>query len=268
MSEISGPGILAGKTAVVTGGGRGIGREVAQQLAAAGAVVAVTARTVAQLEETSELIRESGGICHAYPLDVLNEEQVSRTFEKIEEDLGRIDILVNNAGIANEPQLPWEQETSDWWRTLEVNLRGPYICSKAVIPGMIKRKQGRIIMMGSNLAFFPFPNASAYSASKAALVRLADNLAVALKEHSVYVFTISPGLVRTEMTRDIPDEFVKNSDWTPIERSGALCVKLASGVADVLTGRYIHSSMHDLESLIDKADQVLEKDLHTMRLVE
>ena len=259
---------LAGQVAVVTGGGRGIGREIARQLAAAGARVVVTGRTVGQLEETSKLIAAEGGTCAAMPMDVTDEKAVTATFRTIKAMYRRIDLLVNNAGISGPDGMPWEVNTADWWRTLEVNLKGPYLCSKAVIPGMMERKSGRIIMVGSNMAFWPFPMKSDYGCSKAALIRLADNLADALREHEVSVFTISPGLVKTEMTREIPDEFVAQADWTPIEKSAELCLVLASGKADVLSGRYIHASAHDLDDLIARAEEIREKNLQTMRLVE
>jgi NAD(P)-dependent dehydrogenase (short-subunit alcohol dehydrogenase family) len=254
--------------AVVTGGGRGIGREVARQLAASGARVVVTARTVEQLEETRAIIDEAGGNCSAVPMDVLDEGAIEAAFKEIESRHGRIDLLINNAGTSGPDGMPWEVDSTDWWRTLEVNLRGPYLCTRAVVPGMIKRKGGRIIMVGSNLGFFPMPDKAAYSCSKAALVRLGDNFAAALAEHGIAVFTISPGLVATEMTKDIPDDFVANAEWTPIERPAELCVALASGRADALSGRYIHASGHDLDDLIARAEEIAEQDLQTMRLVE
>ncbi|MEX0331207.1 MAG: SDR family NAD(P)-dependent oxidoreductase [Puniceicoccaceae bacterium] len=268
MTENMGNNLLSGQVAVVTGGGRGIGREVARQLAAAGARVVVTARTVAQLEETCQLIRATGGRCSSMALDVSDEAAIKATFATIESTYGHVDLLVNNAGTSGPDGMPWEVESADWWQTFEVNLRGPYLCAKAVIPGMIKRKTGRIIMVGSNMAFWPFPMKSAYGCSKAALIRLGDNLAEALHEQGISVFTISPGLVKTEMTREIPDEFVAKAEWTPIEKSAELCLALASGKADKLSGRYIHASAHDLDDLIARADEIREKNLQTMRLVE
>lgn len=260
--------MLAGQVAVVTGGGRGIGREVARHLAAAGATVIVTARTTAQLEETCELIHGEGGACSAMPLDVLDAEAIASVFKEIESTHGRIDLLVNNAGTSGPDALPWEGDPADWWQTLEVNLRGPYLCTRAVVPGMIERKAGRIIMVGSNMAFFPMPDKAAYGCSKAALVRLGDNFAMGLRDHGIAVFTISPGLVATEMTRDIPEDWAASAGWTPIEKPAQLCVALASGRADALSGRYIHASAHDLEDLIDRAAEIEEQNLQTMRLAE
>ncbi|MEX0323179.1 MAG: SDR family NAD(P)-dependent oxidoreductase [Puniceicoccaceae bacterium] len=258
---------LSGQVAVVTGGGRGIGREFARQLATAGAHVVVTARTVEQLEETKALIASANGACSTVPMDVLDEASVNAGIHEIESVHGRIDLLVNNAGIAGGDGMPWEVDTDAWWRTMEVNLRGPYICAKAVIPGMIERGSGRIINVGSNIAFFPWPRATAYSCSKAGLVRLSDNLAMGLKEHGISVFCISPGMVKTAMTDTVPDEF-KDVEWTPIEKSGELCRVLASGRADALSGRYIHAKEHDIEELIARADEIVENDTQTMRLVE
>jgi NAD(P)-dependent dehydrogenase (short-subunit alcohol dehydrogenase family) len=268
MTDIQDKVNLSGKVAVVTGGGRGIGREIARHFAAAGATVVVTARTLTQLEETCDMINGEGGSCSAMPLDVLDEEAIGTTFKEIEAAHGRIDLLVNNAGITGTGEMPWEDDPVDWWRTMEVNLRGPYLCTRAVVPGMTERKSGRIIMVGSNMAFFPFPSQSSYSCSKAALVRLGDNFAVGLKEHGISVFTISPGLVATDMTKDIPDDFVAKAEWTPIETPARLCVTLASGRADALSGRYIHASGHDIEDLISRSDEIVDKDLQTMRLVD
>ena len=183
---MSSSGRLTGQVAVVTGGGRGIGREIARQLAAAGATVCVTARTLSQLEETKALIKSAGGSCLTCEMDVLDQSRVEDVLGDIAQRLGKIDLLVNNAGISGQQvRTPWEQPVEDWWRVQEVNLRGPFICSKAVIPGMIQRGRGRIIMVGSHIAFYPLPMATAYSVSKAALTRLTDNLAEALREHRI-----------------------------------------------------------------------------------
>jgi 3-oxoacyl-[acyl-carrier protein] reductase len=268
MTDSAIPVDLKNQVTLVTGGGRGIGRAIAQALASAGAQVVVTARTGPELEETRHLIERAGGACLCRTMDVADEAQVMGVISEVETRLGRIDVLVNNAGISGAKGMPWEVSTGDWWRTLEVNLRGPFVASKAVIPGMIARGVGRIIMVSSNMAFWPFPVASAYSCSKAALMRLTDNLALGLKDHGIAVFAISPGLVRTAMTQDIPEEFAAQAEWTPIEKSAELCVALASGRADGLTGRFIHASEHDLATLLEREEEILSGNLHTMRLVE
>ena len=257
---------LSGKIAVVTGGSRGIGRQVARDLASAGATVIVTARSEEKLAETVQLITEAGGTCHAYPMDVSDMQQVEDTFNKITTDIGAVDILVNNAGIANGGEMPWQQSIDSWWQVMEVNVKGVFACSHAVMPGMIERGDGCIINVGSYVGFYSAPPATAYSVSKAALASLTNNLATALHETGVSVFCISPGLVRTDMTdnpnfADVPDDA-----WIPIEKSGALCVQLASGKADKLSGRFIHASEDDIDEMIARADEIIEKNSHVLTL--
>jgi NAD(P)-dependent dehydrogenase (short-subunit alcohol dehydrogenase family) len=258
---------LAGQVAVVTGGGRGIGREIAQALARAGAKVAVTARSRVQLDETVSLIEGLGLQSAAFVMDVTDLEQVKAGVTTIIEHFGPIDLLVNNAGVGGEGMLPWEVDVDAWWHTIEVNVRGVFLCSHAVLPGMIERQRGRIVNIGSNAGLRPTPMASAYAVSKTALLRLTDSLAVAVREHGVSVFAVSPGLVLTDMTRDVPIfKDLPASEWTPIERVGELCVFLASGQADRLTGRYIHTSEDDVHDMVQRADEIVNDDLHTLRL--
>jgi 3-oxoacyl-[acyl-carrier protein] reductase len=257
---------LHGQTAVVTGGGRGIGRAIARALARAGARVAVTARSRDQLEETVALITEQGGESAAFVMDVTDVEQVKNGMNAIRAQFGPIDLLVNNAGIGGRG-VPWEMDPGDWWRTIDVNLRGVFLCCHAVLPGMIERRQGRIINIGSNAGIGPSADGSAYAVSKAALMRLTDSLAEATKAYNVQHFVISPGLVVTDMTRHrqgSPD--YPPSAWTPIERAGEMCVFLASGQADALTGRYIHVREDDVHEMVRRADEIVEQDLHTLRL--
>jgi NAD(P)-dependent dehydrogenase (short-subunit alcohol dehydrogenase family) len=258
---------LQGQTAVVTGGGRGIGRAIAQALARAGARIAVTARSRDQLDETVALITAQGHPCAAFTMDVTDPKRVKEGMAAITAHFGPVDLLVNNAGIGGRRVLPWEVNADDWWRTIEVNLRGAFLCSHAVLPTMVERRQGRIINIGSNAGIRPAPMASEYSVSKAAMLRLTDCLAEAVRDHNVQVFAISPGLVLTDMTRhrqNSPD--YPPSAWTPIERAGEVCVFLASGQADQLTGRYIHVREDDEHDLVQRADEIVEQDLYTLRL--
>lgn len=255
---------LSGQVAVVTGGSRGIGRQIARDLAAAGAIVVVTARSKENLVETVKLITDAGGTAYAYVLDVSDTQAIKDILATITDDVGPIDLLVNNAGIASGGQMPWEQSIESWWQVMEVNVLGVFACCHAVMPAMIERGSGRIINVGSYVGFYSAPPATAYSVSKAAVASLTNNLATAAHETGVSVFCISPGLVRTDMTdnpnfADVPDD-----QWVPIEKSGALCVQLASGKADMLSGRFIHASEDDLDDLIKRADEIAEKNLHVI----
>jgi 3-oxoacyl-[acyl-carrier protein] reductase len=245
--------------ALVTGGGRGIGAGIARELANAGMKVAVSSRT---REEIEEVAGEIGGL--AVVADVSSPGDAEALVAEVERELGPIDLLVNNAGIAGwEVEPPWDSEAADWWKVFEVNVLGPLLVSRTVIPGMIERGRGRIVNMGSGAGYLPGLSSTAYAASKAALNRFGEGLAQQLERHSIPVFTISPGLVKTAMNED---RFSDNAPWTPSELAPQLIRVLASGRADKLSGRYIHAEHDDIEDLIRRADEIVENDLNAIRL--
>jgi 3-oxoacyl-[acyl-carrier protein] reductase len=248
---------LAGQVGLVTGGGRGIGRLIARELADAGMRVAVAARTSGQVEETA---REIDGL--AVTSDVSRQEDVEAMVAAVERELGPIDLLVNNAGVAPSRLPPWEEDPADWWHVFEINVLGAYLCSRAVLPGMIERGQGRIVNTGSGASYLPLGGPTSYGASKAALGRFGELLANQVGELGVSVFVISPGLVRTEMT----DAFGDDAPWTPPELAPRLVRALASGRADRLAGRYIHAEHDDIDELIARADEIEQRDLNAIRL--
>lgn len=248
---------LTGQVALVTGGGRGIGAGIARELAAAGARVAVAARTREQVEGVA---REIGGL--ALEVDVTDKAAVERMVAETEGRLGPIDLLAANAGIGNSSDV-WEGEPEEWWRVFEVNVLGVYLSARAVIPGMLERGRGRIVVTGSGAGYLPGASNTAYTSSKAAATRLAETLAESLRDTPVRVFLISPGLVRTEMTEG---RFADDAPWTPPELAPRLVRVLATGRADELAGRYIHAEHDDIEDLIRRADEIREQDLNAIRL--
>lgn len=257
---------LAGQVAIVTGGGRGIGSSIAQTLSRAGAKIAVAARTRDQLEETVALIQKQGGQAIAFTLDVTDQLAVEQMVSETERQFGSVDLLVNNAGVSGEEALLWEMDAVNWWHVMEVNLRGPFLCAHAVLPGMVSRQRGRIINVSSGVGTIPFALNSGYVVSKAALFRLTDCLAEMTSTHGVSVFAISPGLVRTAMTQDMTRfKDVPDDKWVPVERAGELCVFLATGKADRLSGRYLHV-LDDITELVQRTDEILENDLYALRL--
>ena len=245
MSELEG-------TAFVTGGGRGIGADVARELAAAGMEVVVAARTPHEIEGVAA---EVGG--RAIELDVSSRDSVERAFA----DVGLVDLLVANAGTGTHA-LAWEIDPDEWWRTFEVNVLGVHLCCRAVIPGMLERGRGRIVIVGSGAAYLPGASESAYTGSKAAVCRYGETLANALRDR-IPVFVISPGLVRTALTEGhIPDD----APWTPPEYAPRLVRALASGELDALAGRYLHAEHDPPESLRGRIDEILEHDWNAIRL--
>ena len=268
---------LRGKVAVVTGGGRGIGRAIAQTLAAAGARVGLIARSKEQIEETAASVRETGGVAEAFPADVTVPAAIDGAMDAIMRSLGPIDVLVNNAGAVKPFGPFWEADLSEWWHSLEVNLRGPLQCTRAALPGMVTRRRGRIINVASRAGTMPTAFYTSYGTSKTALIRLTECLALETKAYGVAVFAISPGTVRTTMS-----EYSLNSPegqkWLPwfrrifdekidvtAERPAKLVLDLASGRADALSGRFI-SIYDDLDFLRENAATIEEKDLYSLKV--
>jgi 3-oxoacyl-[acyl-carrier protein] reductase len=242
--------------ALVTGGGRGIGASIAQELADAGMRVAVSART---RDEVDAVARKTGGL--AVIADVSQRADVERMVNTVESELGPIDLLVANAGRNVAEPNTWEIDPDEWWNVLEVNVLGVYLCCRAVIPGMLDRGGGRIVITGSGAAYLSRSGGTAYSTSKAAVWRFGNVLAEQLRDR-IPVFVMSPGLVRTEMTKRAPDD----APWTPPECAPRLVRALASGRFDRLSGRYLHAEHDPPEELEGRIDEILANDLNTIRL--
>jgi len=238
--------------ALVTGGGRGIGANIARELAADGWSVVVAARTRDEIDAVAE---EVGG--RAFEMDVSDRASVERAVT----EAGDIELLVANAGLGGADGSTWEIDPEDWWRVFEINLLGVHLSCRAVIPGMLERGSGRIVITGSGAAYLPGSTSTTYPPSKAAVCRYGETLANELRGR-IPVFFFSPGLVKTEMTSGFGD----NLDWTPPELAPQLVRVLASGRADRLAGRYIHAEHDDIEDLIARADEIEAEDLNAIRL--
>ena len=269
---------LLNQVGIVTGGGRGLGQAYALALAKAGAAIAIVSRSDVQLERTVALATRAGATVRAYPGDVTNPIAVERIVSSVTRDLGAIDLLVNAAGTA-EPLGPFVETDPDaWWRGIETNVRGPYLFSRLLLPGMIERGLGRIVNISSGIGTSAYPYLSAYSVGKTALIRLTECLAAELEETGVSVFSISPGMVKTSMIDAIAShprakkffpwalENLAGGGVTPAETSSKLVVRLAAGDADALSGRHI-SVFTDLDALIARADEAKDRKALLLRLV-
>jgi NAD(P)-dependent dehydrogenase (short-subunit alcohol dehydrogenase family) len=271
-------GRLDGQVALVTGGGRGIGRAIGEALAAAGARVALAARSGDELAETVSAVGAGGGVARGWTLDVTDLGAVGGVVAEAEAALGPVTLLVNNAGTAQEPGPLWEADPGDWWRDLEVHVRGAFNCCRAVLPGMVERRRGRVVNIGSLVGARDEPYVTAYACAKAAFFRLTGTLAAETAGHGISVLCVSPGLVRTRMVeqsllgeagrrwrpqiRAVPPE-----EHTPAQRTGDLLVRIAAGEADPLSGRFLHAE-DDLDELLADAGRVAAEDLLTLRLRE
>lgn len=262
--------LLGGAVALVTGAGRGIGRAIAFALAEAGASVAAVARSSDEVAETAALIEGRGGRAVGLSADVADRAAVEAAVAGVEDRFGSVDVLVNNAGIGG-PNLPlWSCDPDEWWRVMEVNVRGPLLCCRATLPAMLRRGSGTIVNVGSYAGIRAGgvgTLGTAYPVSKAALVRFTDTLAAGVDEYGVRVFTISPGLVRTAMTEAV-DAFddVPAYAWAPPEAAAELVVRLASSEGMALNGRFVHVG-DDLDELLREAERIDAEGLYTLRLI-
>ena len=229
--------------ALVTGGGRGIGRTIARELTTAGWQVVVTGRTRASLDAAVA----AGDAALGVPGDATDSQAVAAAVAAAQA-LGPLDLVVANAGLFAAAGPIWEVDPDQWWRDVEVNLRGPALILHHALGDMVARGQGRVVVIGSGIALEPEPWASAYAASKAAVMRLVDSVAGELQGTGVSVFTISPGLVATDMS-DFPEPYLlRNPDLRglalvegrPPEQCAALVLALATGRYDGLSGGFLH----------------------------
>jgi NAD(P)-dependent dehydrogenase (short-subunit alcohol dehydrogenase family) len=201
--------LLQDKIAVITGAGRGIGRAIAQAYAQEGAHLVLAARDVAALEETRALVAEHKREVLVIKLDLREEESIRAMAEQALVHFKHVDILVNNSGIAGPTAPLWEVEPHEWRETLDVNLTGPYLCCHALLPSMLARRSGNVVMIGSVTGKRPLPGRTPYAAAKLGLVGLTRTLAWELGPHNIRVNLISPGPIEGERITNVIRELAR-----------------------------------------------------------
>jgi len=194
---------LSGRVALITGGGRGIGRAIALRFVSEGAAVMLAATKREPLEATAAEIRKAGGRAATAVVDVADEAAVKTVVAATLGELGRLDILVNNAGVGGPTLRVVDMERADWDRTLAVNVTGAFLCSKHAIPHMVARKSGRIVNITSIAGLMGYPLRSPYAVSKWGMIALTRTLAGELGEHGITVNAIAPGAVRGERVEGV-----------------------------------------------------------------
>jgi len=271
---------LAGKAAIITGAGRGIGKAIALAFAREAANVVVAARTLSEVTETAQQVRDLGRRALPLTVDVSDRGGVERMIAAALDKFGKVDILVNNAGTCGPIGPLVDNDPERWLQTIRINLFGVLFCSRAVLPFMIRERRGKIINLSGGGATSPRPNFSAYAASKAAIVRLTETLAEEVRGFNIQVNAIAPGAVNTRLTDEIlaagsaaGEEMLartrqqKETGGVPPERAAALAVFLASEESDGLSGRLISAVWDDWESMNGRIDQIMASDLYTLRRV-
>jgi 3-oxoacyl-[acyl-carrier protein] reductase len=237
---------LEGRVAVVTGASQGIGKACALALAEAGAQVVLGSRNVEKLGKVAREIEAMGKKALALPLDVSSRESVAEAIGKTQEAWGRIEILVNNAGITRD-NLVLRMKPEDWEAVLKTNLDGAFHCIKAVMPGMVRQRYGRIINITSVVAQSGNPGQANYVASKAGLIGLTKAVALELASRNITVNAVAPGFISTAMTDKLSEEVhQKILSVIPLGRMGtdrevAQAVRfLASEEAGYITGHVLN----------------------------
>ncbi len=241
---------LTGQVALVTGASAGIGRHLVDDLAGRGATVVGIARTRDRLTAAmTEVAAATGARTLAVALDVTDVAAVAEAGERVLAEFGRIDLLINNAGLIDAAEVPvWEADPDQWWEVVSSHIRGAQLMARAVVPGMLSRKSGRIINLVSSMGTRAEPQYSAYSIGKTGLMRLTETLAVSLAGSGVYAFDVAPGLVDTTMTRSMP-KWRDFTGWTPPSKVVELVAAIADGEVDAWSGRFLRAGVDDLDTL-------------------
>ncbi len=271
---------LRGKIAIVTGGGRGIGKNIALAYGREGASVVVAARSRDEIEAIRREISDTGVSSLAVECDVARYADVERLVHRTRERFGAVDILVNAAGVQGPIGPLAEADPEAWRHAVTVNLIGVFHGCRAVIPGMIARGGGRIVNLSGGGAVSPRPFFTAYSASKAAIARLTESLAEEILPHRIMVNTMAPGATPTRMMEEIargaqeaaPREAQQAGDilrrgGVDTSRQAALAVFLASDDSEGLTGRMLHTN-DDWPSHIGRIGDLMASDLYRIKRVQ
>ena len=231
---------LNGRTAVVTGGAQGFGRAITERFVASGAKVAIWDNDQALAEKTA---KEIGNAVSPFKIDVTDLANVEKTRDATLNAFGKIDILVNNAGIAGANKSVWDTDFEEWRRVLRINLDGPFICCKAIVPAMLKQNYGRIVNIASIAGKEGNPNAAHYSASKAGLIALTKSLGKELASNNILVNAVTPAAAKTaifdQMTQQQIDYMlskIPKARFVLVEEVAAMVSWLASEDCAFSTG--------------------------------
>lgn len=273
---------LSNKIAIITGAGRGIGRAISIAFAKEGAKVSLVARTVSELEETAQLIEEYGSQSIVIPTDVTEPGSVTAMVQETISRYGRVDILVNNAGVSGPIGPLQDNRIDDWIKTIQVNVIGPYLCCKSVVPLMTNQGGGKIINLAGAGANNAWANLSAYCTSKAGVVRMTEVLALELENKNIQVNALGPGSIHTRMWEELRNgaeaanateiqeigDRVLSGGGASLEKPAELAVFLASDDSGELSGRLISAVADDYNDIATKIPEIMQSEALTLRRLD
>jgi NAD(P)-dependent dehydrogenase (short-subunit alcohol dehydrogenase family) len=276
--------VLADRCAIITGASQGLGFEIARKYLEAGANLVICARNESLLEKSSETLRQyagNGRSLIALPADVSDSRDAAMLVGTALKEFGHLEILVNNAAVAGPCGAVESLDWDEWVRAIEINLLGPVLLSRAVLPHFKKAGYGKIVQLSGGGATNPLPNLSAYAASKAAVIRFIETLAEETRRYHIDVNAIAPGALDTRML----DEFIaagpeklgnafheqtlrqKKSGGVPLHKGADLAVFLGSALSDGITGKLISAIWDNWNALPSHLDDLNRSDVYTLRRI-
>jgi NAD(P)-dependent dehydrogenase (short-subunit alcohol dehydrogenase family) len=278
------PGVLENRCAIVTGASEGLGFEIAKRYLAAGANLTICARTESALSKAAADLEASaapGRSVTAIPADVSKPGDAAALVALALKTHGRVDILVNNAGVAGPCGSVESIDWVEWMRTIEVNLFGSVLLSRALLPHLKQAGRGKIVQLSGGGATNPLPMLSAYAVSKAAVIRFVETLAEETRPHRIDVNAIAPGALNTRMLDRMIDagprkigqalyerlSQVKTQGGTPLGKAADLAVFLGSPLSDGITGKLISAAWDPWHDLPNRLRELQETDIYTLRRI-
>lgn len=276
--------VLEGRAAIITGASQGLGVAIAHAYVAAGASVVLCARDAEALERRRAdlaAVAPDGQTVLAFAADVSSPSDVQRVVEAAIQSLPHLDILVNNAGVHGPVGLVEETDWEGWVQTIAINLYGSVLMCRALLPHMKAKRSGKILQLSGGGATKAMPRASAYAASKAAVVRFAETLAEEVRDDGIDVNAIAPGALNTKMLDAVldagpdlaGDAFYlravkqKETGGESLDKGAALAVFLASRASDGITGRLISAIWDPWETLEERREELMRTDVYTLRRI-
>lgn len=272
---------LKGKIAVITGGGRGIGKAIAQAYAREGADLFLIARTAPELSQTQKELQKYGGRVEIDAADVSQSADIERIRRRIAQDFSRVDVLVNAAGVYGPIGALEDTSPEEWERTFSINVFGTMRVCRAIVPMMKKQGSGRIINFSGG-GEEPFPRFTAYASSKGAIVRFTESLDAEVRANNIFVNAITPGAVNTAFLdsalaagpEKTGEEFYakllrqKEEGGVSPEQAAALCVFLASDAAQGFGGKVISAQWDKWSDFPEHKKEIMESDVYTFRRIK